>query len=599
MSSRWPAIPEPYDVAGGLYPAVLALKESVELLTGQRGDLDSFGVDERIFQLEQQVDNALARIIVVNEVYAAKDIALAQRTTILEARVDGAMNGLVDTNARITQVERAYADADEAIALSVETLEAHVDSRLGGIETDVDARFVQEQQARATTDSALAQQITTLEATLTTTINNNKVAAEASIVEEQTARVTATTALAQEITNLNTSLTTVINGNKAELEALIANEQTARISATGALAQDITNLEVSLTTSLNGAKVLLQANIDSEARARVDADGAMAQTVTSLAARLDTADQQLSASLVDEQNVRISQDNLLVQSLQSLDARLGQTNANVAVETQARIANDGSLQNAINSHSQQLSFYGGQINSLASQTSTLQTQMAGNTAVISQNTSSINGLYIRHGINGYINGQTGGYVFTGVLKLDGTVQYLMEFWSSVTIYGDLIVEGSLNSKGIAQGAISAFAGTNGYLGPGQAWGVWVYVKQGGYLHISAAVSEYYGYSLRTINPYQQPSNYLKFRVYTARVFGSVVAAFTAWDAIVESAFAFDANFNVTGAINYMQIACMSCQGGAVYGPLSEGSYYVDLYNQNTDDGKCHMLGQLWAVAIHR
>jgi hypothetical protein len=61
---------------------------------------------------------------------------------------------------------------------------------------------------------------------------------------------------------------------------------------------------------------------------------------------------------------------------------------------------------------------------------------------------------LRYGIMGYINGITGGFVFTGLLKNDGSVSYNMEFFSNVIIHGTLMVDETVDTPKVTPNAIS-------------------------------------------------------------------------------------------------------------------------------------------------
>lgn len=88
-------------------------------------------------------------------------------------------------------------------------------------------------------------------------------------------------------------------------------------------------------------------------------------------------------------------------------------------------------------------------------TATADSRVDTNTSSISTLTSSVNGISVKYGIQGTINAQTGGFVFTGVLKNDGSVSYNMEINSNVTISGDLLVTGTVRNA-----ALEALAATN-------------------------------------------------------------------------------------------------------------------------------------------
>lgn len=83
----WPAIPEPFPTIPSLHTSVAALKEAVELLTGQRGPVEIYSTTQRFFELEKENENARASILRVEEVSVAGDQALAQSLTQLQTTV--------------------------------------------------------------------------------------------------------------------------------------------------------------------------------------------------------------------------------------------------------------------------------------------------------------------------------------------------------------------------------------------------------------------------------------------------------------------------------------------------------------------------------
>lgn len=90
---------------------------------------------------------------------------------------------------------------------------------------------------------------------------------------------------------------------------------------------------------------------------------------------------------------------------------------------------------------------------------TLSTTVSGNTASITTLNASVGGVLVKYGVQGSINGVTGGFVFSGVLKNDGSVSYNMEFQSNVTIYGNLLVAGTITTAKAASNAFTRAAST--------------------------------------------------------------------------------------------------------------------------------------------
>lgn len=70
---------------------------------------------------------------------------------------------------------------------------------------------------------------------------------------------------------------------------------------------------------------------------------------------------------------------------------------------------------------------GANITANATAITTLSTIVGTNTANISTLTTSVNGTAVKFGVLGSINGISGGFTFSGVLRNDGAVSYFMEF----------------------------------------------------------------------------------------------------------------------------------------------------------------------------
>lgn len=324
MSSRYPTIPEP--TPANLLEVAKQLKEVCELLTGQRGIAEEYGIDERVFRLSKVVDTSIGRLSAsisqVESITATADSILAQRTFELEAELTNARDGKPDLAARIIEVDQARVSADEALAQRTTILEAEViDGRQG--QDSLAARITQNDQARVSADEALAQRATTLEA---------------------------------EVSDARQGTPSVVS----------------RLS-----------------------------QID---KARADGDSALAQRATTLEAEI-------------------------------IGARQGKLNLSAKIEELQTAQVDGD-------------------NAIATSVQTLSTTVGSNTSSISTLASTTNGLSLRYGVTGYINGVTGGFVFTGLLRNDGAVSYNLEINSNVVINGDLLVNGTITNPKVAAAAIA-------------------------------------------------------------------------------------------------------------------------------------------------
>lgn len=174
------------------------------------------------------------------------------------------------------------------------------------------------------------------------------------------------------------------------LSAMVLQEQTARIEANFA---EATAREV-LEANINDNVI---AQIASESLARATADSALAQQVTALQAQVGD---DLQAALQTEQVARVSGDSALAQSI-----------------------------------------------------STVSTTVAGHTASLSTIQSSVDGVKLQYGVIGTIDGTTGGFLMTGIKKLDGSVSFSMK------ISGSLIVDQSISTDKLVVNFLSAYSGS--------------------------------------------------------------------------------------------------------------------------------------------
>lgn len=80
---------------------------------------------------------------------------------------------------------------------------------------------------------------------------------------------------------------------------------------------------------------------------------------------------------------------------------------------------------------------------VASDLTVLQTTVGAHTATLTTYGTSIDGISVQYGVVGEIDGVTGGYVMTGMRRLDGTVYF------SLGVRGDLIVDGTIYGTKLA------------------------------------------------------------------------------------------------------------------------------------------------------
>lgn len=180
---------------------------------------------------------------------------------------------------------------------------------------------------------------------------------------------------------------------------------------------------------------------------RGKAEYSLQEGMTSIRKTLTLQNKTMEASIreINEtfvaENMALAQRTTLIEA-EITDARSGETDllARITTVDTARVDGDTALATSVD---------------------TLQTQVDGNTAQLTVVESSVDGISVKYGVAGYINGSTGGFVFTGLLRNDGAVSYNMEFYSNVIIHGDLIVEGTIDTVRIGTNAITSMAATSG------------------------------------------------------------------------------------------------------------------------------------------
>lgn len=459
-------------------------------------------ITETILDIRSDVDGNSAAITTEAGARASGDLAIAGQITTINANIatntasitseavarasaDSALSSRIDTisasaggaTAMIDAEATARVNADNALAAQITTVSAQASaqrvfvqssapSSTGRIVGDLwydsgnglkpyywsgtvwadnsDNRFTtiaasvtSETAARVSADNAITAQITTL----TSTVNGNI----ASITSEAATRASADTALGSRIDNI----TAVAGGATAAIDS----EATARIAADTALANQIT----SLTSTVNGNT----SAITQEATTRANADSAISATVSSLTSTVNTN----KATLDQEAVTRANADSALSASLTSLTSTVNANKASFDTEVATRASADTALSGQITSLTSTVTNNKATLDNeittranadaaISSSLSTLTTTVNGNSSSITTLQSSYNGVAIKYGVTGYINGQTGGFVLTGIGKNDGSASYLLEIRANVIIDGNLLVTGSVKNAGLEDYAAS-------------------------------------------------------------------------------------------------------------------------------------------------
>lgn len=240
--------------------AVAQLQEGLSALQARTGGVDESiasirskltKVTEKVFETEQTLGEAAARIAMVETVGAGERAALVQRLTTLEASVAAGGQGQAAALSRIESLESALAEDGLALADTRRVLTA----RLGENEASVRS----EQVARVSGDEALASSITSLSASVTSDLAT----LSTRIDDEEETRIADDEALASRTSTLESQVQTPTTG-------LLARVTT--IESTYATDSDVS---AAITTALSVASADAAAQVATETSARIAADGSI------------------------------------------------------------------------------------------------------------------------------------------------------------------------------------------------------------------------------------------------------------------------------------------------------------------------------------
>lgn len=138
-----------------------------------------------------------------------------------------------------------------------------------------------------------------------------------------------------------------------------------------------------------------------------------------------------SARITNEATARAGADGALALQINTVGAQTSANAAAITTETLARTTADTAL---------------------AQQTTTLSTTVGQHTSTLQVQAQSINGMEVRYGVLGTVNGVTGGFIFSGVQKNNEAPFFQTEFLSNVVINGDLTLTGTLTTRTAAPNA---------------------------------------------------------------------------------------------------------------------------------------------------
>jgi hypothetical protein len=249
------------------------------------------------------------------------------------------------------------------------------------------------------------------------------------VLEETELKVTEFEGVAKKILTLETSLT----NTNTKIEARVAEESLARVNMDGALARHIVGVQAEALTAASDAYASAHAELvafagpySSMAAYNIDVTAAYEGYADTVAGTAQTNAEATAAAALT--------------TFAGEYETLAEFNVDLTAAYQGYA--DTAQSNAEATAASQLSTFAGPHGSLAEFQTTLTTTYNDTYASLSSfNTldNSVDGVLLKHGVTGTINGVTGGFIFTGVQKLDGTVSYGLE------INGDVIVDGSLHA----------------------------------------------------------------------------------------------------------------------------------------------------------
>ncbi|MFD0938991.1 host specificity factor TipJ family phage tail protein [Methylobacterium trifolii] len=165
---------------------------------------------------------------------------------------------------------------------------------------------------------------------------------------------------------------------------------------------------------------------------------AQSQAVTNLTSRVTNSEMNISgqATATQQLTTRVTSSEGNITSLSQQYTAL----QSQVTDQGGQIAGQGTAITNLNTFATNIN---GAVSTQAQQITVLSTTQNGHTATLTQYGASIDGQKVQFGVTGNIDGQTGGFVFTGVRRLDGFVSYTLQ------IKGDVIVDGAITARTLA------------------------------------------------------------------------------------------------------------------------------------------------------
>lgn len=279
-------------------------------------------------------------------------------------------------------------------------------------------------------------------------LTNDRGNIKAEIVDDLTIILTDTMGYIRKLEGFQLTL----EGELNTVRSKVLEETELKVTEFEGIARKILTLE----TSLTNTNTKIEARVAEESLARVNSDGALARHIVGVQAEALTAASDAYAAAHAE-----------LVAFAGPYASMAAYNIDVtaAYKGYADTVAGTAQTNAEATASSALTTFASGHGSLASFQTTLTTTYNGVYATITNLNSldnTVDGVLLKHGVVGTINGVTGGFIFTGIQKLDGSVTYDLEIDSNVTINGNLIVNGTITSSELAaNSATKLFAETDG------------------------------------------------------------------------------------------------------------------------------------------
>ncbi|WP_288587451.1 host specificity factor TipJ family phage tail protein [uncultured Methylobacterium sp.] len=416
------------------------------------------------------------------------DEVLASITTTLAVRLDTAEGGIVANATAIQGVSSRVTIAEGTITAQsqqITTLGARIDAN--DLAISGQATATQQLTARVTLNEgnivALSESLTALRSTVTTQGGQisanataiNRVSARAEQIDGRvTSEATRTTALEATVSDQGRQ----IGGTSTALSALTVRTSTAEgridseasrldalsstVSTQGGQISGTATAVSSLTTRTSAA----EGRIESEARrsdvlqaellgpdGRVSANTRAIDSVTALTKSVEgqvTSVASRTTALEASVGGLDGRTNANSTALQDLSSRTTATEQGLSTQAQQLTALSstvsgqggqiGANAQAVSQLQTRADNIDGQLSSQASSIQSLGTTQNGHSAQLTTLAASYDGVKVQYGVTGYIDGQMGGFVFTGVKQLDGSASF------NLRISADVFVDGSITAR---------------------------------------------------------------------------------------------------------------------------------------------------------